>query len=66
MDMLNAVQMKKAERYLNGRKINGVRQPAPWLFLKSDRAWETYYKPLMALYIEHLRQQLLSSQQQKP
>lgn len=55
LDILNAVQAKRNEAYLNGQTVNGVRQPPQFLYLKRDKNWETYYKPMMARYIESVR-----------
>lgn len=55
LDLMNPVQAKRNEVYLNGHIYNGVRQPPQFLYLKRDKNWETYYKPLMARYIESIR-----------
>jgi hypothetical protein len=58
LDLMNSQQAKRNEVYLNGKLVNGVRQPCLWLFLKRDPAWETYYRPLMLLYIEFITKKL--------
>jgi hypothetical protein len=55
MDMMNAVQIRRNEIYLNGRMSNGTRQRPLFLHLKKDPAWTTYYRPLMEVYIQSLR-----------
>lgn len=55
LDLMNSVEAKRNESYLNGKLINGQRQAPQFLYLKRDPDWETYYKPLMARYLESLR-----------
>lgn len=58
LDLMNARQAKRNEEYLNGRTVNGVRQPCLWKYLKRDPAWEAYYEPLMKRYISSMMERM--------
>lgn len=57
-DMMNAVQAKRNETYLDGRTVNGVRHPPSFRYLKRSPEWMAYYLPLWNKYVQSIREKI--------
>lgn len=55
IDLMDRTQSKRANSYLNGKRVGGLRQAPSFQYLRIHPEWETYYRPLMERYLESLR-----------